>query len=72
MELSKLHPVFHASMLKKAYGDVQQRPPVFKQLEDIPEFEVERVIAKRVRANVVEYLVMWKGYAAHDATWEPN
>ena len=35
------------------------------------EFEVERIIGKRVDANnKVEYLVKWKGYGLREATWE--
>jgi hypothetical protein len=38
---------------------------------DEPEYEVERVIAKRLSRNSVEYLVQWKGYSTADCTWEP-
>lgn len=37
----------------------------------MPEFEVDRVLAKRAHKNSFEYLVLWKGYAPHEATWEP-
>ena len=36
------------------------------------EYEVERVIGMRLgKGNIPEYLVLWKGYGVHDATWEP-
>ena len=44
---------------------------MFREDTDIPEFEVQKVLAKRVVKNVVEYLVLWKGYPPHEATWEP-
>ncbi len=69
-ELSALHPVFHISLLKPVHGEVEPRAPVFRVDTDVTEYEVDRVIAKRKYRNSYEYLVMWKGYAAHEATWE--
>lgn len=34
------------------------------------EYEVERVIAKRVRRGRIEYLVRWAGYGDEDDTWQ--
>ena len=70
-ELSALHPVFHVSVLKPVEGSVEPRAPVFRVDTEVPEFEVEKLLAKRVHRNSVEYLVLWRGYAAHEATWEP-
>ncbi len=36
-----------------------------------PEFEVDMLLQKRFYRNRVEYLVLWKGYPPHEATWEP-
>jgi hypothetical protein len=38
---------------------------------EVPEYEVDRILAKRLARNNVEYLVQWKGYPTTDATWEP-
>ncbi len=70
-ELGMLHPVFHISMLKPVEGVVEPREPVFVADSAVPEYEVEKVLAKRVYKNSYEYLILWKGFAAHEATWEP-
>ena len=49
-----------------------RRTPVFTGASEEPEFEVDKVVAKRLGSrNRVEYLVHWKGYIPFDATWEP-
>ncbi len=71
-ELSAMHPVFHISLLKPVEGTVEPRQPVFTaEDDDTAEYEVDRILAKRKHRNSWEYLVLWKGYAAHEATWEP-
>ncbi len=70
-ELSGLHPVFHISLLKPVEGTVEPRQPVFRPESEDAEYEVDRIVAKRKHRNQWEYLVVWKGYAAHEAMWEP-
>jgi hypothetical protein len=73
--MSKLHPVFHASLLKpyKPDGPVQP-PPIVLQDGDVL-FEVEQLLDVRVRKQgrkrVQEYLIKWAGYGHENNTWEP-
>ena len=72
-ELRQVHPVFHVSLLKRHHGPMPlQRTPVFTAGSEEGEYEVDKVVAKRIGArNRVEYLVQWKGYSSFDNTWEP-
>ena len=38
-----------------------------------PEFEVDKILDHRYigRTKRIQYLVSWKGYPIHEATWEP-
>ncbi|CAM6128145.1 unnamed protein product [Calypogeia fissa] len=35
-------------------------------------YVVDQILQKRIRKNVVEYLVLWEGYSRDEATWEPR
>ncbi|KAJ7393813.1 hypothetical protein OS493_003479 [Desmophyllum pertusum] len=35
-------------------------------------WEVERLVERRERSGAIEYLVLWKGYQAYEASWEPE
>ena len=66
--MNRIHPVFHVSKLKpyKASGRVQP-PPVPLEIEGELEYEVERILDKRInkqsrRRDSLEYLVKWLGY----------
>lgn len=66
------HPVFHTSQLKPLVGSAVVEAPV--QLEDgaeAVEYEVERVLAKRVVRGRDQYLVKWRGYGDFENSWEP-
>ncbi len=40
--------------------------------EDEEEYEVERVVDKKVKHGKVEYFIKWKGYPDNENTWEPK
>ena len=73
----KIHPVFHVSLLRAwRAADVHEDQPVSR--EDIPDveepyWEVEKILrwrkVKRGRKIVKEYLVLWKGFPASEASW---
>ena len=75
--MHKIHNVFHVSKLKpyKASGRVQP-PPVPIEIKGELEYEVERILDKRVtkrhrKRGAVEYLVKWLGYGHEHNSWEP-
>ncbi|KAL3693385.1 hypothetical protein R1sor_007036 [Riccia sorocarpa] len=77
----KVHPVFHVSLLRRfvprppELGSTQDVRPPPELIDGVDEFEVERILQKRTRGlrnQRVEYLVKWKGYPMHEATWEPS
>jgi hypothetical protein len=71
----KIHPVVHVSVLKPYQEEKdfsRPVPPPPEIIDDEIEFEVERILDKRIRYRKPEYLVKWKGYPLHDATWEPQ
>ena len=80
-QLRALHPTFNITKLKRYHdGRVafpsrpQQhpRPPPQAQADSNGDqvFEVERVIASRMKGRAKEYLVSWKGYPPEENTWE--
>jgi Integrase zinc binding domain/Chromo (CHRromatin Organisation MOdifier) domain len=69
------HPVFHSSLLRSYKADVTvervSEVPELVHVEGQVEFAVERIIKDRRVRGKREFLVHWKGYSPHDATWEP-
>ena len=74
----KIYPVFHSSLLTRYMsdsGDLQRtspmQPPAPVIVDDQPEFEVERILDRRVYRGKIQYLVNWLGFSEYDSTWEP-
>jgi hypothetical protein len=74
----RVHPVFHVSLLKRYMKGVDVDASTdhvvdIQPSEEEPEYEVEKIMGKRLgRDKQMEYLIMWKGYPASEATWESS
>jgi hypothetical protein len=77
-EQSKIHPVFHVSLLKKAIGDYEVQGELPKELEVVIDEEIYPVKVLGSRVNVKEgvtthqSLIQWKGKSIDDVTWEDD
>lgn len=75
-EGSRVHPVFHVSLLKKAVGTYgeQNELPDHLEGEKGTTYEPEVILACRTvqvqGEEVCQILVQWKGQKAEEATWE--
>ena len=72
MELKKVHPTFHVSLLRR-YKDggrsaLTKPPPLM--VEGNEEYEVERILThKDLRNGTRQYLVRWVGYGPESDTY---
>ena len=62
----RIHPVFHISLLKPTENE-----PTKEDVE-LEEFEVEKIIGKRVQKGQEQFKIRWKGFEEKDDTWEPR
>lgn len=74
-EGSRVHPVFHVTLLKKAVGRYQEKEELPDLLEEhIEMYEPEAVLAarkvKQQGEEVKQVLIHWKGKTVEEATWE--
>jgi hypothetical protein len=72
----KIHPVIHISQLRK-YEHGSPFSPKYEQpapemVDGHEEYEVEKIIDKRIHYRRAEYLVKWKGYGEEDNSWLPH
>ena len=71
----RIHNVFYASLLKRAVEDPfpnqrqgDSRPPAI-MVDGEEEWEVKRILKKKVKGRQGQVLVKWQGYL--NLTWEP-
>ncbi|GAU42300.1 hypothetical protein TSUD_136860 [Trifolium subterraneum] len=74
-EESRVHPVFHVSLLKKAVGNYSENEELPELLEENSDmFEPETILAarkiKKYDEEVKQVLVHWRGKSVEEATWE--
>lgn len=73
---SKVHPVFHVSLLKKKMGDsvvvATHLPPDLDPHNPrwYPAKVLERGVFRKNNAPVTKWLIKWLGAAEEEATWE--
>ena len=68
---ARRQPAFYASLLSDVCdrGGSKYRPKVKPTVMGV--YEVERVVAKRVKGGKGEYYIQWKNYSPCENTWEP-
>ncbi len=71
----QIHNVFHVSLLEPHKPDTipgrRNPPPPPIEIDNQPEYVVDRILDSRVRRKRLEYLVSWEGYTAEHNSWEP-
>jgi len=69
----KIHPVVNVSRVRLYKPQVEGQkkiPPKLVIIEGEKEFEVEKILNKRMVRGKEKFLVRWKGYTAEEDTWE--
>ena len=69
-EGSRLHPVFHVSLLEPATNDTPIQDTIEVQAEE-EEYEVEKILDSEWKERQIKYLVKWKNYPNAENSWEP-
>ncbi|MCI11856.1 hypothetical protein A2U01_0032958, partial [Trifolium medium] len=74
-EGSRVHPVFHVSLLKKAVGNYQEKEELPDLLEEPVEVSepVAVLASRKVKQHgeeIRQVLIHWKGKTVEEATWE--
>ena len=69
-EGSRVHPVFHVSLLKLKVGGHDSTSGLLPELPLIPKPEPERVVNHRTKGQREKVLVAWRGEPDKEATWE--
>jgi hypothetical protein len=73
VNMSRIHPVFHVSLLKKWTLPYRtQPPPPTIEIEGETLWLFERILDHRKKGRKNEYLVKWEGYGHENNSWEPE
>ena len=71
-----IHPIFHISRLKKLHRSAQfvqeVSPPHLDLVEGHLEYMVDSIAQHHVERAKSRYLVIWKVYPLHEASWDPE
>jgi hypothetical protein len=74
--MSRIHDVFHISLLKPYHSDGTVQPPPPIEIDGELEYEVEKILMHRSvkigRKTTTEYLIKWQGYEVEHNSWEPE
>jgi hypothetical protein len=69
---SRLHPVFHVSLLEPARGNTPLATNTEIQPENDPDvYQVEKILDRKLVGRRELFLIKWEGYEHTDNTWEP-
>ena len=71
IKYSRLHDVFHVSLLEPYHRQAGETPTVIQPdlADENEEYEVEQILARRTRRNKTEWLVRWTGYSPAEDQW---
>ena len=71
--MSRIHPVFHVSLLKKWMLPFRaQPPPPTIEVEGETLWQFEKILDHRKKGRKQEYLVKWLNYGHEYNSWEPQ
>jgi hypothetical protein len=66
---TKIHLVFHVSLLEKALDNAELQTTMHLDQEE--EYEVEEVLDRQKINGQWKYLIKWRGWDTDQNTWEP-
>ena len=71
---SRIHPVFHVSLLEPYFQreGADNAPPEPLPVEGQDEWEVEEILDMRIQNKGTFYLVRWKGFSPDHDSWQPE
>jgi RNase H-like domain found in reverse transcriptase/Reverse transcriptase (RNA-dependent DNA polymerase)/Integrase zinc binding domain/Chromo (CHRromatin Organisation MOdifier) domain/Retrotransposon gag protein len=69
---SRIHPVFHVSLLSEAPPDAKTNDEEIQPAEEPDVYDVEKILASRVSNGKIEYLIKWLDWDDIHNTWEPQ